>query len=418
MRPRRSLRVSLLALLTSGVTLFAAATATADTPYKDPLQAVSSSGFGLTWHPVTPATTANLDSKLNNVGVTEVLNSANHSTRSCDAAEAETLPTQPTASTSFCWDTGDATTEDWHPQSITSSGDADDDGAWGTNKLLLSAWSYVGPTDESTGHLHNTVRVAFIDYNNPSAPKYRWVLLVTPTSGGENYHAVQAHAGGIAWYGDKLFVSGQEGSNNGLYVFSMSHILQASVNGTTVGKVDGGYSAWGYQYVMPAIGSYGYDTTCTGGQNTGTPCFDSISLDRSSVPNSLVTAEYLNNGTKARLVRYDFGSDYLLGNSSAGGAGTEVGAHEAFQSGVGNIQGVLAHNRTWYVVHASNTSGVHGHLWGQTTSSSTPTCGGTYQCWAEHGEALSLWWNTGQVWSLTEWPGLRTVFAVPLSSLP
>ena len=414
---RRSLRVTLLALLTVGVTLVASATASADTPYNDPLTRVSSSNFGLVWHPVTAATTANLDSKMNNVGVTEVLESANHPTRACNSAEAETLPTAPTAGTSFCWDTGDAATEDWHPQSITSSGDADDDGAWGTNKLLLAGWSYVAAgTDE---HPHNTVRVAFIDYNNPSAPKYRWVLLVTPISGGEDFKAIQAHAGGISWYGDKLFVSGQQGDNNGLYVFSMQHILQASVNGSDVGKVDGGYSAWGYQYVMPAIGSYGYDTTCSGGVNTGTPCFDTISLDRASVPNSLVTAEYLNNGTKARLVRYDFGSDYLLGGSSAGGAGTEVSANEALLSGVGNIQGVLAHDSTWYTVHASDTSGVHGHLWRQTTGSpSVATCGGTYQCWAEHGGALSLWQNTGMVWSLTEWPNLRVVFAVPLTSLP
>lgn len=413
---RRSFRITLLALLTAGATLVASATASADTPYKDPLEKVSSSTFGLTWHPVTAATTANLDSKLNNVGVTEVLNSANHPTRSCSSAEAETLPTAPAVSTSFCWDTGDAATEDWHPQSITSSGDADDDGAWGANKLLLAGWSYVGTA--TAEHPHNTVRVAFIDYNDPSAPKYRWVLLVTPISGGEDFRAIQAHAGGISWYGDKLFVSGQQGDNNALYVFSMQHILQASVNDSDIGKVDGGYSAWGYQYVMPAIGSYGYDTTCSGGVDTGTPCFDSISLDRKSVPNSLVTTEYLNNGTKARLVRYDFGSDYLLGGSSAGGAGTAVSAHEAFLSGVGNIQGVLAQGDTWYVAHSSGSSGVHGSLWTQTTGSSTPTCGGTYQCWAEHGESLSLWSSTGRVWSLTEWPGLRTVFAVPLSSLP
>jgi hypothetical protein len=243
------------------------------------------------------------------------------------------------------------------------------------------------------------------------------VLLVTPTSGGENFARVAAHAGGISWYGDKLFVSGQQNHSNAIYVFSMDHILQASVNSSAIGKVDGGYSAWGYQYVMPAIGSYSYATaTCLGGVNTAVPCVGSLSLDDSSVPASLVTTEYLNNGTKGRLLRYDFGSDHLLDSSSA--SGSSVPAVEGYESGVGNMQGVLAHNDVWYTVHASGSSGVHGHLWAQTPTSSTPTCGGTYQCWAEHGEALAYWESTGQVWSLTEWPDLRAVFAVPLSSLP
>ncbi|MGI3223087.1 hypothetical protein ACRJ4B_02990 [Streptomyces sp. GTA36] len=323
MNSRRSIRLALVALLTLVAATLAPGAITgagaAATAYTDPLETIGASeraGYGLRWNAVTPETTANLDSKLNNVGVTEVLESANHPARSCNAAERGTLPTAPTASASFCWDTGDATTPDWHPQSITSSGDADDDGAWGTNRLILAGWSYVGT---GTGDArYNTVRVAFIDYNNPAAPKYRWVLLVTPTSGGENFARVAAHAGGMAWYGDKLFVSGQQGHTNAIYVFSMEHILQASVNSSAIGKVDGGYSAWGYQYVMPAIGSYSYDAgACTGNVNTAVPCVGSLSLDRSSVPNSLVTTEYLNNGTKGRMLRYNFGSNYLLNSSSA-----------------------------------------------------------------------------------------------------
>ncbi len=422
MNSRRSIRLALVALLTLVAAALAPGAITgagaAATAYTDPLETIGASeraGYGLRWNAVTPETTANLDSKLNNVGVTEVLESANHPARSCNAAERGTLPTAPTASASFCWDTGDATTPDWHPQSITSSGDADDDGAWGTNRLILAGWSYVGT---GTGDArYNTVRVAFIDYNNPAAPKYRWVLLVTPTSGGENFARVAAHAGGMAWYGDKLFVSGQQGHTNAIYVFSMQHILQASVNSYAIGKVDGGYSAWGYQYVMPAIGSYSYDAgACTGNVNTAVPCVGSLSLDRSSVPDSLVTTEYLNNGTKGRMLRYNFGSDYLLNSSSA--SGSFVPAVQGYRSGVGNMQGVLAHNNVWYVAHASASSGVHGHLWGQTTTRSVATCGGTYQCWAEHPESLTYWQSTGQVWSLTEWENLRTVFAVPLSTLP
>ncbi len=41
-----------------------------------------------------------------------------------------------------------------------------------------------------------------------------------------------------------------------MYIFDMKRILQATVNSTAVGKVSGGWSADGYQYVMPAVGFY------------------------------------------------------------------------------------------------------------------------------------------------------------------
>ena len=96
-------------------------------------------------------------------------------------------------------------------------------------------------------------RVAFIDANTAGAFKYRWVLLTVPTEGGTNFTNLGSHLGGAVWYGDKLIVTASNGdaSHNALFVFSMAHILQASVNSDAVGKTAGGYSAHGYQYIMP-----------------------------------------------------------------------------------------------------------------------------------------------------------------------
>jgi hypothetical protein len=89
---------------------------------------------------------------------------------------------------------------------------------------------------------------------------------------------------------------------------------------------------------------------------------------------------------------------------------------------------VLSYNGKWYVAHSSAT--LPGQLWAQTTSTSTAdTCGSTSTaCWAMHSEGLTYDWSTGLVWSQSEWSTAdcaaasqtcgRSVFAVPLSSLP
>ena len=93
--------------------------------------------------------------------------------------------------------------------------------------------------------------------------------------------------GGMVWYQDKLIVTSWEADadHNVMYIFDMNRILQATVNSSAVGKASGGWSADGYQYVMPAIGSYSLaGGACSATNDNSLPCFGSISLDRSSVP--------------------------------------------------------------------------------------------------------------------------------------
>jgi hypothetical protein len=381
--------------------------------YSDPLAAVPTAGYGLVWHATPPAAISALDAALPNVGVATVLASANHPMPACDAAETAALPIAPTATRRLCWDSGDAATEAWNPQGITSSGDADDDGAWGESRVLLSGWQFTG------AERRNDARVAFIDYGDPASAAYRWVYLVQPNSTGTDFTAAKAHLGGMIWYGDKLLVTAVGNTNVAVRVFSMAHILQATDGSATIGRTSGGWAAYGYQYVMPQIGYYTYAAgTCTMATNTGTPCFSSISLDRSTSPDSLVAAEYFADGQGSRLFRYSFGADYLL---AAGSSGTAP-AVQAYASGVANAQGVLAANGRWYVAHSS--AAYPGQLWRLTPGApgASKTCANpgtsTAMCWARHPEALTYWLSTGLVWSQTEWPDERVVFAVPLTALP
>ena len=409
----RIARLPAVVALVAGALIGVAAPAQA--AYSDPLTTIGTAGLGLKYI-ATPQSAINaLDAALPNAGVTQVLESANHPMARCDSGEAASLPISPTATRSMCWDSGDATTTAWNPQGITSSGDADDDGSWGANRLILSGWHYT-----EAGDRRNDARIAFIDYNDPANPRYRWVYLVDPNDAGTNFAAAKAHVGGMVWYGDKLLVSAVGNSRVAIRVFDLDHILQATDGSATIGRTAGGWAAYGYQYVMPEVGRYEYAAgACTMANNTGTPCFSSISLDRSTSPDSLVAAEYFDDGTGSRLFRYPFGAGYLLAATSSGA----VTASAAHRSGVANAQGVLSWNGRWYVAHSSST--LHGQLWRVTTGatgvSRTCTSPGTtsrVMCWALHPQALTHWYSDGLVWSQSEAPGQRAVFAVPLADLP
>lgn len=388
--------------------------------YADPLVPVGRSSMGLTWHAESSSAISALDAALPNVGVSTVLNDGNRAMAACTSEELAAAPIAPTATVTWCFNTADATDGNWAPQGLTSSGDADDDGAWGTKQAILSGWVY-GDTASSR---YDDAKVAFIDYTNPAAPVYRWVYLVDPNSTGSDFSAAKSHIGGMIWYGDKLIVTAVGNTGTALRVFSMSHILQTTSGAADIGRVSDGWAAYGYKYVMPQIGYFSYTSgTCSMSSDTGIPCFSSISLDRSTSPDSLVTAEYFSDQTKhGRVIRYPFGANYLPATSAT--------PTEAYASAVGNQQGVLSFNGRWYLAHSSAT--IHGQIWrftpdGSAGVSSTCTVNGspTTACWSLHPEALTYWWSTATVWSVTEWsrddptgPGGRVLFSVPLSGMP
>jgi hypothetical protein len=396
---------------------------------------------------VSPSSLTTLTGNMGgNVGVHGVLQSANHPMRNksaCSGTEAAALPVEPTASRAYCWDSGDATTQKWLPQSVTTSGDADNDGKWGEDRVILSGWTHNDHKAGEPADDKGLARIAFIDANDPGNLTYRWVLLVAPLSGGTDFGAVRSHIGGMVWYQDKLIVTAKNGAdhNNALFVFDMHRILQANVNSDAVGKVSGGYSAHGYQYVLPAIGSY--DLTggaCTASNDNAVPCFGSISLDRTSTPDSLVAGEWFSSGgtEPARIWRYYYStaSDRtgLLGSNSS----DNVNADEAYETKAVGLQGVISHKRSgadkadWYVDYAPGTRGKHGTLWRQNTGGTEAakcTADQAYACWGQHTESMSYWAATGELWTLTEWAANkdnewepdaipeRVLYAVPLSSV-
>ncbi|MEV7884667.1 hypothetical protein ACWD3I_15460 [Streptomyces sp. NPDC002817] len=334
------------------------------------------------------------------VGVGAVLDSAEHTLRTaadCTATEREALPVEPATTRAYCWDAAD--TRSWRAGAVTTSGDADDDGLWGQNRVILSAWSQGA---------HDLARVAFIDANDLDRPTYSWVLLTVPVDGGRDYRALDSRISGMVWYQDKLLVTAAEG----LYVYDMDRVQRTTVDSPAVGRVDGGWAGHGSRWVLPAVGTY----SLAGGKAAAQPAY--LSLDRSTSPDSLVASEWVSkdDDRDVRLWRYDFsGASDRAGLLTTDPAGyTRV--DEAYETEAAGVGAVLSYGSNWYLGRAADADDGHGTLWRQNATGARATrCGTdeTRQCWSTEPESLSYWEATGEVWSQSG----RVLFAMPLASV-
>ncbi|MGW2779683.1 hypothetical protein ACWC3X_00265 [Streptomyces populi] len=363
-----------------------------------------------------------------NVGVEGVLSDADHSMRGtadCTADERAALPVEPTATRAYCWDDADARTSRWRPRSVTTSGDAEDSGAWGTRQVILAGWTHRDGQAAAPGRDEGLARIAFVDATDPDAPRYRWVLLVAPRAGGKDFTALRTGLDGMVWYRDKLIVTAEHGE--GLLVFDLHRLLRADVDSGAVGRVGHGYSAAGYRYVLPAVGSYDLEGgPCARGRDRAVPCFGSLSLDRTTTPDSLVATEAAGGRTeRTRVWRYGFGTAAYRTGLLADAQG-HVDAVEAYTTKGSGISGALSHrpegarDARWYIARPSDGSDRHGSLWRQSVDgaeAATCTADQSHACWGLGAGSLSYWQRTGELWTLTDAAERRVLYAVPLSSV-
>ncbi|MFD7875014.1 hypothetical protein ACFV5G_13055 [Streptomyces sp. NPDC059766] len=343
------------------------------------------------------------------VGVTAVLAGADHTLRGaadCTSDEKQALPVAPAATRAYCWNAAD--TDGWRPGAVTTSGDADGDGRWGAHRVILSGWTGPGGAVGERG----LARVAFVDADDMDHLSYTWVLLAVPVDGGRDYRGLASHVSGMVWYEDKLLVTADDGDRAALYVYDMKRVQRATVEAAALGRVPGGWSAHGCRYVLPAVGSYRL------GGADGTPRPGAISLDRSTVPDSLVAGEWTSddNPGQARLWRYSFSATLGRSGLLAADAAGRVPAAEAYRTKISEVRGVLSLGAHWYLSRAADDGDGPGGLWRQDTDGARATrCGseGGRTCWSPRTESLSYWQETGEVWSQSG----RTLFALPLTSI-
>ncbi|WP_416901837.1 hypothetical protein [Micromonospora echinospora] len=437
MRPRlKALVLGLLVAVTAPVTLPGPAVA-ADDPRLTQVTTRDAAAFTL-----TPdfSLTGYADALAGTIGadnVATVLETANRQTNSCNSSQLAAqpqyydrtdIPLAPqdiiSSSDRFCWNTEDSTTRHWLPQGVTGSSDADDDHLWGTHQVMVVAWHYSATTAGTS--YDKGARISVV---NRATGEYRHVLLVEPTkTSTPNYRAVGIHAGGIAWLGNYLYVTDTE---DGLRVFDMRKFLWVdAADGEKVGLHGGVYKGHGYSYVLPQVGIYrqaDIQTSCV--PATSSLCFSSLTLDRSTSPDTLVVGEYRSgvdtanlNVAGGRVVRYpvDASTRQLVLT------GGEVVPTDAVTSPKSNVQGVQTWAGTYYLGRSSAEK--HSFMYSgpkDVTMDRWSWAIGPEDLYHEHsGTGSSM--GPGKIWTATEHYvdpytaaviDKRVVFAVPLSEM-
>ncbi|MYW15121.1 hypothetical protein GT039_05845, partial [Streptomyces sp. SID2955] len=144
----------------------------------------------------------------------------------------------------------------------------------------LAGWTHDG--DAGRPGERGLARVAFVDADDPAHLTYRSALLVVPVDGGRDYRGLVSGVSGMVWHANKLLVTTTAGSADALYVYDLDRIQRTTVDAPAVGRVPGGWSADGYGFVLPAVGSYRFTAgRCT---PSGPPCPGALALDRGTAP--------------------------------------------------------------------------------------------------------------------------------------
>ncbi|MEV6594998.1 hypothetical protein [Streptomyces acidicola] len=216
-------------------------------------------------------------------------------------------PQRRLAGHAFRWDPNDFVTKRWRPQGITQ--DYDGDGA-SPAKTLLVSW-YARGSARNQG-----ARLTVVNWSQTGAITYRHVLLVEPFSERDDQDelrddigATDIHAGGIAWYGNHLYVadSGYLAARPirvGIRVFDLRRFFKVA-RGPGVGRQPDGrtFHAHRYEYVLPQI--YGYNWSGSARDLT----FSQVSVDRTASGPGLLVSEYATDRRPRlapRLVRWPF----------------------------------------------------------------------------------------------------------------
>jgi hypothetical protein len=336
---------------------------------------------------------AELDAVLPRASIAAVVESANRKGGACRP--------HPRAVAGFCWQRDDASTAAWYPQGVTTSADANAEGRYEGKTVIVTSWYYKAHQG------HKGVRVSFVDYARPAAPRYRHVLLVEPyrdRAGKPNFRAVPVHAGGIAWYGHYLYVVDTQ---KGFRVFDTRHVWKVSTgDGRKIGRqADGAYHAHDYAYALPQ--RLAFLASTTGGY---APLrYSAVSLDRTTASHSVIVPEYDPDGARTRVVRYPIDASTLMLKASPDGF---VHGSEAYRVGIRSMQGATAVGGRFFV-SSSRGSKRRGSLYTFTRASGPKAYAGVLP---PGPEDLSVWRAKDQLWTLAEHPGQRSVLAVKASA--
>lgn len=290
----------------------------------------------------------------------------------------------------MAWQHDDQHTTRWFPQGITTSADAygadPSGGMFEGHSVVMASWYSHG----WLGRLLLGSRISIIDWQDDEPPRYRHVLLVEPRRFLLFFHRlrpVRVHAGGIVWYGKYLFVAG---SSAGIQVFRLDDIV----------RVHNRVRTKGYRYALPQFSFFAAEHD--GDDSVMTYSF--MSLDRAGEEDHLVAGEYGRKGGSHRLIRYRIDRDTELLRTDDLGRAVPADMHDRQ---IARMQGAVIAGGTWAVT-SSNGEDNPGDLWTGRPGEFVRHRG----VLPTGPEDITYLPQRHQLWSLTEWPGRRWVYAM------
>ncbi|MFI2345810.1 hypothetical protein ACH492_01845 [Streptomyces sp. NPDC019443] len=312
-------------------------------------------------------------------------------------AEVPSWPARsPEPAFAFGWSPNDPdanTKGKWHPQGVTTYYDA-----MGRNrKRMMVSWY-----DQSSAD--NGARIAVIDRSG-SDPRYHYVALVKAVKSGSGYAAEPIsglHAGGLAWYRNRLYVT--DSKNGALLVFNTDELFK--FGGAT-------------PYAMPLSRTYQADD-----DSKARLKFSQVSVDRTSLQGpfrraTLIVNEWVPDKKPQLVGRWSFayGSGSLLLSDRTRAQSSSVYRVErgsGLPGGTG-IQGAVAIGNTLYLSVSDGAN--EGYF--SAVALNREGVGTAVTKWRvpRGPEDLSYEDRPGRggwVWGLGEYVGNRHVYAMPV----
>ncbi len=285
------------------------------------------------------------------------------------------------------WDAYDRRDRTWWPQGIACSYRTDVD-----RPVLLVSWYRKGADGKNAGS-----RITVLDLESR---RYRHVLLVEPVleRGRPRVHPVRVHAGGLVWQAPYLHVAA---TGRGFLTCRLDDLMHVP-DRSSLDVED-------HRYVLPV--RFAYRAAAEEGVERLRYSF--LSLDRSGRSPAVLVGEYGRGGQTRRLARFPVAGSGLL-EAHEDGVSRPVGVLE---EGLAQSQGAVV------VGDAMVVTVSHGPAPGDVYVG-RPGSFRRHRFATPPGPEDLCWWpasddpaGDGTLWSVTEHPGLRWVFAMERRSL-
>ncbi len=295
------------------------------------------------------------------------------------------------------WDRYDTRDRRWWPQGISTSADASDTEDIDGRRVLVATW-YSKELDGTESH---GSRVTFLDLDTL---RYRHVLLVVPTldeDGVLSLAPLRIHAGGIVWAGPYLHVAATE---RGFVTFRVDDILRVPGDDDRpddLGVFGNRVFSYGHRYVLPV--RFRYRAYAADGVTRLRYSF--LSLDRAASPPAIVAGEYGRGEQTTRLARFRLDPATWQLETDEDGHSRPLAPDE---NGPVQMQGAaLARGRFHITVS-------RGPRWPGDVYAGLPGAFARHALATPMGpEDIAYWPSTDTLWSLSEHPGRRWLFAMP-----